>query len=188
DAITLGEIRDLAPQAIVLSPGPCTPQESGICLDAIRHFAPTIPMLGVCLGHQAIGEALGGRVVRANEPVHGRASRIVHHQQGIFANLDNPLVVGRYHSLVVSPDGLPGELEITATTPEGVVMALQHRSFRLFGVQFHPESILTHKGYELLANFLRIAGLPVDTSKVPCVEWSKPAPRETPQVGTPITF
>lgn len=186
DGITVSELTALRPRAIVLSPGPCTPKEAGICLEAIRELAPTIPMLGVCLGHQAIGEAFGGRVARAPEPVHGRTSRIVHQQQGLFAGLDNPLTVCRYHSLVVMSDQIPDALEVTAQTEDGVVMGLRHRDYPVFGVQFHPESILTQQGYELLANFLQIAGYPPPA--IPSVEWSPPARSADEPMETPITF
>jgi len=158
DAIGVAEVRALRPQAVVLSPGPCTPREAGVSLDLVRELYTKIPMLGVCLGHQAIAEALGGRVVRG-EPVHGRASPVTHVGQGLFASVPNPLRVGRYHSLVVEEATLPSELIATAQTDHGVLMALAHRSLPVFGVQFHPESILTSHGYLLLANFLRFAGV-----------------------------
>ena len=160
-AIDAAGVRARRPEAIVISPGPCTPREAGCSLDVIRAVAGEIPLLGVCLGHQAIAEALGGRVVRAAEPVHGRASRIRHQGRGIFAGLPDPIVGCRYHSLMVDETTLPEELEVTARTEDGLVMALQHRRFPLAGVQFHPESILTDAGYPLLAAFLRLAGLPV---------------------------
>ncbi len=160
-AIDAAGVRARRPEAIVISPGPCTPREAGCSLDVIRATAGTIPLLGVCLGHQAIAEALGGRVVRAAEPVHGRTSRIRHQGRGIFAGLPDPILGCRYHSLIVDEATLPAELEVTARTEDGLVMALQHRRFPLAGVQFHPESILTVAGYPLLAAFLRLAGLPV---------------------------
>jgi anthranilate synthase/aminodeoxychorismate synthase-like glutamine amidotransferase len=160
-AIDAAGVRARRPQAIVISPGPCTPLEAGCSLEVIREVAGEIPLLGVCLGHQAIAEALGGRVVRAAEPVHGRTSRIRHQGRGIFAGLPDPLIGCRYHSLIVEEATLPEDLEVTARTESGLVMALQHRRFPLVGVQFHPESILTDAGYPLLAGFLRLAGLPV---------------------------
>ena len=160
-AIDGAGVRARRPQAIVISPGPCTPLQAGCSLEVIREVAGEIPLLGVCLGHQAIAEALGGRVVRATEPVHGRTSRIRHQGRGIFAGLPDPIIGCRYHSLIVEEATLPEELEVTARTESGVVMALQHRRFPLVGVQFHPESILTDAGYPLLAAFLRLAGLPV---------------------------
>ncbi len=161
DAITVDEIRELAPRAVVLSPGPCGPQESGVCLDVVRQLGATVPMLGVCLGHQAIAHALGGEVVESGAPVHGQASLVAHTAAGLFAGLPNPLQVGRYHSLVAEESTLPASLEVTARTADGVVMAFQHRDWPLSGVQFHPESVLTQGGHRLLANFLRQAGLEV---------------------------
>ena len=160
-AIDAAGVRARRPRAIVISPGPCTPREAGCSLGVIRAVAGEIPLLGVCLGHQAIAEALGGRVVRAAEPVHGRTSRVRHQGRGIFAGLPDPIIGCRYHSLIVDEATLPEELEVTARTEDGLVMALQHRRFPLVGVQFHPESILTDAGYPLLAAFLRLAALPV---------------------------
>ena len=157
DAISVGEAIDRAPEAIVLSPGPCTPNEAGICLDLIRAAAGRIPVLGVCLGHQAIGQAFGGEVIRAPLPVHGKVSRISHQGSDIFAGLPSPFSATRYHSLVVDRATLPEALEATAFTDDGLIMGLRHRSYKLFGVQFHPESIASECGHELLANFLRIA-------------------------------
>lgn len=160
DAITLEEIEALAPSHLVISPGPCTPNEAGISLDAIRHFAGRLPILGICLGHQAIGQVYGGEVVRAPQVMHGKTSRIRHGGQGVFAGLEDPLEVTRYHSLVVKAETLPECLEVTAWTTEddvtpGLVMGLRHRQMDIEGVQFHPESILTRQGHELLANFLK---------------------------------
>lgn len=159
DAIGLDDVRRIRPAAIVISPGPCTPTEAGISLELIRAFSPEIPILGVCLGHQAIAQALGGRVVRAAEPVHGRTSPIVHEGMRLFAGLPNPLRATRYHSLIVEEHSLPTELRIIARTDDGTPMALEHVSRLLFGVQFHPESILTEAGHRLLGNFLTLAGL-----------------------------
>ena len=159
DAIGVDEVRRMEPAAIVISPGPCTPTEAGISLEVIRALSPEIPMLGVCLGHQAIAQALGGRVVRAPEPVHGRTSPIVHEGMRLFAGLPNPLRATRYHSLIVEEQSLPAELRIVARTDDGTPMALEHVSRLLLGVQFHPESILTEAGHRLLGNFLALAGL-----------------------------
>jgi len=159
NAITPSEIAERRPQAIVISPGPCTPTEAGCSLEVVRRFVGQVPILGVCLGHQAIAAALGGRIIRAAEPVHGRASLIEHSARGLFQDVAEPLQVGRYHSLVVERESLPTELEITAQTSDGTIMAIAHRSAPVFGVQFHPESILTDCGYELLSNFGRLAGL-----------------------------
>jgi anthranilate synthase component 2 len=159
DALTAAEALALHPQAIVLSPGPCDPARAGICLELIRAAAGRVPVLGVCLGHQAIGEAFGGKVVRAPVPMHGKVSRIVHHGAGVFAGLPSPFTGTRYHSLTVAREGFPDELEITAETEDGtVIMGLQHRDLPLHGVQFHPESIASEHGHALLENFLRIAG------------------------------
>jgi anthranilate synthase/aminodeoxychorismate synthase-like glutamine amidotransferase len=159
DVLSVDEIRNMRPAAIVLSPGPCTPTEAGCSLDVVRKLTGEVPIIGVCLGHQTIAAALGGRVVRANEPVHGRASEVRHGGEGIFAGLPSPMTVGRYHSLVVEQKSLPPELVVTARASDGTIMALAHRHFAVVGVQFHPESILTQGGYELLANFLRLAKL-----------------------------
>jgi len=164
DAVTVAEILRFAPDAIVLSPGPCTPNEAGCSLAVVRQLAERVPILGVCLGHQAIAAAFGGRIVRATEPMHGRTSPILHASQSLFAGLPNPFTACRYHSLVVERESLPAQLQITAWTADGTIMALEHRTQPVFGVQFHPESILTDGGYELLAAFLRRAGLAVPTS------------------------
>ena len=160
-AIDAAGVRALAPDAIVLSPGPCTPGQAGCSLELVRRFHAELPILGVCLGHQTIAEALGGRVVRAAEPVHGRSSPIHHDGRGAFAGLPNPLVGCRYHSLVVEEASLPECLEVSARLDDGTIMALRHREFPTVGLQFHPESILTDTGYPLLAGFLRLAGLTV---------------------------
>ncbi|MCD8520469.1 MAG: aminodeoxychorismate/anthranilate synthase component II [Alphaproteobacteria bacterium] len=156
DAITLDEIAALKAQAILISPGPCTPKEAGISNEVIRRFGPTIPLLGVCLEHQCIGEVYGGRTIRAPEPMHGMASAIKHDGSGIFEGLPSPLMGGRYHSLVTSlPEN--GPLRTTARTDDGIIMAVQHTSHPVYGVQFHPESILTESGLDLLQNFVNIA-------------------------------
>ncbi len=156
DAITLGEITALAPSHVIVSPGPCTPREAGISNDVIVSLGPRLPILGVCLGHQCLGAAMGGRVVRASHPRHGKTSPIHHTGEGIFAGLPSPFPATRYHSLLVAREGLPACLEVVATTLEGEIMALRHRSLPLWGVQFHPESVLTEHGYTLLGNFLRL--------------------------------
>jgi len=160
-AIDAAGVRALAPDAMVLSPGPCAPRQAGSSLELVREFHTRLPILGVCLGHQTIAEALGGRIVRAAEPVHGRSSKIIHDGRGVFAGLPNPIVAGRYHSLVIEESSLPPALEISARTEDGTIMAIRHRALPVVGLQFHPESILTETGYPLLAAFLRLAGLPV---------------------------
>lgn len=163
DAISVTEIDSMSPAAIVLSPGPCTPTEAGICLDVVRTLSERIPMLGVCLGHQTIAAALGGEVIRAPEPVHGRTSQIEHNAVRLFDGLPNPMTATRYHSLVVRQESLPVCLRTTARTTDGLVMALEHVARPVFGVQFHPESILTVGGHRLLRNFLKLAGMPNNT-------------------------
>jgi anthranilate synthase/aminodeoxychorismate synthase-like glutamine amidotransferase len=154
DGFNLDEIAALKPSHIVISPGPCTPNEAGISVATVRRFGPTIPILGVCLGHQSIGQAFGGRIVRARRPMHGKTSMIQHGGGGIFAGLPNPLRATRYHSLVVAKEDLPEELVITAESQEGEIMALAHRRHPIVGLQFHPEAVLTEHGYDLLRNFL----------------------------------
>jgi anthranilate synthase component 2 len=161
DTVDAATVRGQHPAAIVLSPGPCTPHEAGCCVAVVQQLHTSVPMLGVCLGHQAIAAAFGGRIVRAAEPRHGRTSEVFHEGRGIFADLPNPFVAGRYHSLVADPASLPDCLEVLAWTADGTIMALQHRRHPVVGVQFHPESILTPVGYTLLAAFLRQAGLAV---------------------------
>jgi anthranilate synthase/aminodeoxychorismate synthase-like glutamine amidotransferase len=159
DATSPAEIAALAPAAVVISPGPCTPSEAGCSLDVVRELAGRVPILGICLGHQTIGAAFGGKVVRATEPVHGRASQIFHDGQSVFVGLPSPIVACRYHSLVVERDTLPADLVPTAWTADGTLMAIAHRTLPIVGMQFHPESILTDPGYDLLAAFLRTAGI-----------------------------
>jgi len=180
---------ELHPQAVVLSPGPCTPTEAGCSLEVVRQLSSQVPILGVCLGHQTIGAAFGAEIVRAPEPIHGRASTIHHNEQGVFLGLPNPLTVGRYHSLVVDAATLPAELQVIARTADGVIMALAHRRWPVVGVQFHPESILTQGGYELLANFLRLAGLEPPSS-LPTMndERRSPTPSASALPTRPVTF
>ena len=156
DQITLDQIAAKKPQRIVISPGPGTPEESGICVDVIRRFAGEIPILGVCLGHQAIGFAFGGRVIRAPKIMHGKTSRIHHDNKTIFKELPQDFAATRYHSLIVERKSLPRELEISAETDDGTIMGLRHRKLRVEGVQFHPESVLTEAGFRLLENFLSV--------------------------------
>ena len=157
DRITVDEAIDRNPEAIVLSPGPCTPSEAGICLDLITAVAGRIPVLGVCLGHQAIGQAFGGQVVRGTVPMHGKVSPVQHGDTDIFEGLPTPFQAARYHSLVVAADTLPETLIPTAWTVDGVIMGMRHRAFPIYGVQFHPESIASEHGHKLLGNFLALA-------------------------------
>ncbi|RPH22981.1 aminodeoxychorismate synthase component 2 [Buttiauxella warmboldiae] len=155
DELTLSDIRALAPEKLVISPGPCTPDEAGISLATIKHFAGKLPILGVCLGHQVVAQAFGAAIVRAQTVMHGKTSAITHNHSGVFHNLNNPLTVTRYHSLVIDPTTLPDCFEITAWTDKQEIMGIRHREFDLEGVQFHPESILSEQGHQLLANFLQ---------------------------------
>ncbi len=161
DKITAEEALARKPKAIVLSPGPCTPNEAGVCLDLIRQAGPTIPLLGVCLGHQSIGQSYGGKVIRAPEPMHGKISSITHTGKGVFKGLPKSFQITRYHSLIVERATLPDCLEITAETADGIIMGLQHKTHPVHGVQFHPESIASEQGHALLANFLDLAGFKV---------------------------
>ena len=188
DAIDIAGIRRLQPTAVVLSPGPCAPQQAGCSLDVVRELHTQFPLLGICLGHQAIAEAFGGAVVRASEPMHGRTSPILHDAEGLFAGLPNPMTACRYHSLVVEERSLPACLEVQAHTDDGTVMALRHRTFPVFGVQFHPEAILTEGGYLLLVNFLRLAGVQVTQGPPTTAELEEPATQWQALPNVPVTF
>jgi anthranilate synthase component 2 len=155
DQITIEAIEKLGPDHLVISPGPCTPNEAGVSVEAIRHFAGKLPILGVCLGHQSIGQAFGGRIVHAKELMHGKTSMIHHLDKGVFKGLPNPVEATRYHSLVIERASLPERLEVTAWTDDDEIMGVRHRDYAVEGVQFHPESILTQHGHQMLANFLR---------------------------------
>ena len=159
DQVTIADVEAMKPERIVISPGPCTPQDAGISIDLIRHFAGKVPVLGVCLGHQAIGAAFGGRVVRAPHLMHGKTSSVTHDNKTIFRGLSSPMTATRYHSLIVAEDDLPSDLEVSAWTTDKdgtrVIMGLRHKKFAVEGVQFHPESVLTDEGKKLVANFLR---------------------------------
>ena len=157
DALTVEQALGLKPEGVLLSPGPCTPDDAGICLDLIEKAAATIPVFGVCLGHQAIGQAFGGHVVRAPVPVHGKLSEVSHEGQGVFRGINGPFKATRYHSLVVDRASMPDDLAVTAQTPDRLVMALQHRTLPVHGVQFHPESIASEHGHLILRNFLDLA-------------------------------
>jgi anthranilate synthase component 2 len=156
DELTVDEVEALAPERILLSPGPCTPQEAGISIELIRRFAGRTPILGVCLGHQAIGAAFGGDVIRAPKLMHGKTSEVEHDGKTIFSGIATPMTCTRYHSLIVSEKNLPGELEISARTADGTIMGLRHRKYPVEGVQFHPESVLTDDGKQLIKNFLEL--------------------------------
>ncbi len=156
DELTPEEVESLHPDRILLSPGPCTPQEAGISVPLIRHFSGKVPILGVCLGHQAIGAAFGGNVVRAPKLMHGKTSEVIHDGRSLFHGIASPMTCTRYHSLIVAEDGLPRDLEVTARTEDGIIMGLRHRKHPTEGVQFHPESVLTHDGKRLIQNFLEM--------------------------------
>lgn len=189
DAINAAGVREMNPAAIVLSPGPCTPREAGNSLEIVKQLHLQYPMLGVCLGHQTIAEALGGRIVRAAKPVHGRTSLLAHDGRGVFSGVPNPLEACRYHSLVVEDETLPACLEVSAWTEDGLIMAMRLRDLPVVGVQFHPESILTKHGFDLLHNFLLLSSLPVEdrpaslSNELPML-----AARPTPPQKTPVTF
>ena len=155
DAITLKEIAAMAPDRLVISPGPCSPKEAGISVDVIKEFAGRIPLLGVCLGHQSIGYAFGGEIIHAQKPMHGKLSPVHHTNMGVFAGLPNPFTATRYHSLAIRRDTLPDCLEVTAWTDDGEIMGVRHKTLAVQGVQFHPESIMTERGHDLLRNFLQ---------------------------------
>ena len=157
DEISAREALTMGADAIILSPGPCTPNEAGICMDVIRQANGTMPILGVCLGHQAIGQVYGGKVVRAPEPMHGKLSRIHHTGKGVFRGLNNDFEATRYHSLTIAPETMPASLEITATTADGIIMGVMHKTHPVHGVQFHPESIASENGHALLQNFLTLS-------------------------------
>jgi anthranilate synthase component 2 len=159
DQVTVDEVRSGGYRGIVISPGPGEPKGAGVSLALIRELGKQLPILGVCLGHQAIGEAFGGRIVRAPRPVHGKASRVKHDGRGIFAGIPEEIEVARYHSLVIEPQSCPEVLEITAATADGIIMGVRHRSLPIEGVQFHPESVLTGNGMQILANFVRLCGI-----------------------------
>ncbi len=173
DKITTDDVVALKPQAIVLSPGPCTPNEAGICLDLVKKAGAKIPMLGVCLGHQSIGQAYGGVVKRAPVPMHGKLSPITHTNKGLFKGLPKTFDITRYHSLIVERETLPEDFEITAETSDGIIMGLQHKTHPVHGVQFHPESIASQHGHGLLANFLKLAGF--EPGEIPVLKTQAPA-------------
>ncbi|MEK3993209.1 para-aminobenzoate synthetase component 2 [Paenisporosarcina quisquiliarum] len=165
DELTIDVIQAINPQVIVVSPGPCTPNEAGISLEVISHFAGKIPILGVCLGHQAIGQAFGGKVIRADRLMHGKVSPVFHNSEGVNADMPNPFRATRYHSLLVERESLPGCLEITAWTEEGEIMGLRHKKYAVEGVQYHPESIMTEEGKKIIRNFVETYSLTAKESR-----------------------
>ncbi len=173
DAISVEELLSQKPKAVVLSPGPCTPNEAGITVELIKKAPVELPILGVCLGHQSIGQAFGGKVIRAPELMHGKMSKITHENQGIFKDLPSPFVATRYHSLIVEEKSLPDCLKNTARTKDDLIMGMQHKDRPIYGVQFHPESIASEHGHQLLANFLRLAG--IKSKKPPKLNFKRPA-------------
>jgi len=190
DAIDVARVRQLAPQAIVLSPGPCTPAEAGCSLAVVREFYDKLPLLGICLGHQTIAAALGAPIVPAQEPMHGRTSFVEHLKTPLFSHIPSPFTACRYHSLVVERNSLATDLQISATSEDGTIMAIEHAEHPVFGVQFHPEAVLTEHGYQLLANFLSLAGLPakLGVSKLQAAE-CRTIKRELPRLPQqPVTF
>jgi anthranilate synthase/aminodeoxychorismate synthase-like glutamine amidotransferase len=190
DTVTTDEVRRLAPQAIVLSPGPCTPSEAGNSIGIVRELYRHLPILGVCLGHQTIAAAFGANIIRATEPMHGRTSPVIHDNSRLFAGIPSPLTVCRYHSLIVEAASLPPELAITAHADAGTIMALEHTDYPVFGVQFHPEATLTQHGFRLLANFLKSAGITVqvDLAGIATSEFSHAIAIEPDLPTRPVTF
>lgn len=190
DVIDVAGVRSVRPQAVVLSPGPCTPQEAGCSLEIVRELHAELPILGICLGHQAIAAALGGRIVRAKQPMHGRTSLVEHSRGPLFHDVPSPLVACRYHSLVVEPDSLPSELRVTARGEDGTIMAIEHIRYPVFGLQFHPEAVLTEHGYRILANFLQLSGIPAtaDITAIDVAEYSPPQFIPPEPLKRPVTF
>jgi anthranilate synthase component II len=185
DALTVDEVAALAPSHVIISPGPCSPAEAGISTDVVRRLGATIPILGVCLGHQCIGAAYGGEIVRAGQPMHGKTSLIHHVGTGLFAGLPTPFRATRYHSLVIAPASVPEGLEVIATSEDGEIMAVQHRRHPVYGVQFHPESVLTEHGYRLLDHFLH--GVPTTPRTLPQAADGALVPAAWPSTNTLAT-
>ncbi|MDG1873977.1 MAG: aminodeoxychorismate/anthranilate synthase component II [Mariniblastus sp.] len=181
DEVNIEIVKKLSPKAIVISPGPCTPDQAGCSLDLVAEFASRLPMLGICLGHQVMVQALGGSIVQANQPIHGRQSELTHLGSRMFSEIPSPFTVGRYHSLVANTGDLPADLIVTARSDDGTIMAIEHRSWPMVGLQFHPESILTECGYQLLINFLKIAN--IETK----VDFASFKPKWNPVVNSPFS-
>ena len=190
DRIDAPGVLRLEPDAVVLSPGPCRPEVAGCSIELVQRLGSRLPILGVCLGHQAIAVACGAKVIAATRPIHGQSSAMFHDQQGIFQGLPNPFTAGRYHSLIVDESSLPSELKVSAWTEDRVVMGLRHRKFPLVGIQFHPESILTESGYDVLRGFLRLAGLGEDGNPAASYEDERPSKvkKSRSVSATPLTF
>ncbi len=190
DAVSVAEIRRAKPQAVVLSPGPCTPNEAGCSLELVRELLGELPLLGICLGHQAIAAALGARIVRAAAPMHGRTSQVEHFETPLFRGVSSPFVACRYHSLVIEPASLPSELRTTAACDDGTIMAIEHTEFPVFGLQFHPEAVLTEHGFRILANFLKLAGAHVEAGadELEADEHNLPVVSEPIVHRQPVTF
>ncbi|MCA9232641.1 MAG: aminodeoxychorismate/anthranilate synthase component II [Planctomycetales bacterium] len=190
DALDIAKVFELQPSAIVLSPGPCTPDEAGVSLGLVREFHDKLPILGICLGHQTIAAALGARVLRSNEPMHGRTSSVHHGKTPLFSQIPSPFTACRYHSLVVDPQTLSKRMLVTARTDDGTVMAIEHVEYPVFGVQFHPEAVLTEHGYQLLANFLSLAGLSIgeDVACLTVSELRTEKEEMPPLPQQPVTF
>lgn len=189
ESLTVELVEQMAPDAIVISPGPCAPSETGISVRIVQHFHQRLPVLGICLGHQAIALALGGEIFRTGKPFHGQARKIHHDQRGVFEGLPTPLTAGLYHSLAVEPRSLPAELEISARSPDGTVMGIRHREWPTIGLQFHPESILTPCGFELLSGFLRLTKETIPTAAPGFrTELRERTPQRQQIPVTPVTF
>ena len=187
DAISIEQIQRIDPAAIVLSPGPCAPDQAGICLQAIEHFQASTPILGVCLGHQAIIQAFGGTITGAHEPMHGRGSQVEHTESPMFANVKSPFMAARYHSLVGQPATIPDCLNVTAKTSDQTVMAVEHQTLPIVGLQFHPESVLTDCGYRLVSNFLTVAKIPHSKQQVDQLQRNQIRSSESATITVPIS-
>ena len=187
DAISIEQIQHMDPAAIILSPGPCAPDQAGICLQAVEHFQASTPILGVCLGHQAIIQAFGGTITGAHEPMHGRGSQVEHSDSPMFADVTSPFIAARYHSLVGQPATIPDCLNVTAKTSDQTVMAVEHQTLPIVGLQFHPESVLTDCGYRLVSNFLTVAKIPHSKQQVDQLQRNQIRSSESATITVPIS-